>query len=139
MNWTKKQPLPNVPSCNLRVQTSHGLILYQKIVRGIIKEKNMILSLDRLQIRRYCATGGIDMNDEKFAAIMGVLVEQVVHLIAENYEYDELVASNAFYNSKVYALLEQEETKLWHFSPLTLFNLFVEEQKTGSFELPEED
>ena len=81
----------------------------------------------------------IDMNDEKFAPIMGILVEQVVHLIAENYEYDELVASNAFYNSKVYALLEQEETKLWHFSPLTLFNLFVEEQKTGSFELPEED
>lgn len=40
--------------------------------------------------------------------------------------------------SKVYALLEQEETKLWHFSPLTLFNMFDEEQKTGSFELPEE-
>ena len=38
----------------------------------------------------------------------------------------------------VYALLEQEETKLWHFSPLTLFNMFDEEQKTGRFTLPEE-
>lgn len=78
------------------------------------------------------------MNNEKFAAIMGVLVEQVVHLIAEAYSYDEPAASNAFYNSKVYALLEQEETKLWHFSPLTLFNMFDEEQKTGDFEFPEE-
>ncbi len=78
------------------------------------------------------------MNDEKFTAVLGVLVEQVVHLIAEHYAYNELVASNAFYNSRVYALLEQEETKIWHFSPLTLFNMFDEEQKRGSFELPEE-
>ena len=78
------------------------------------------------------------MNDEKFTAVMGVLVEQVVNLITENYAYDELTAANAFYNSEVYALLEQEETKLWHFSPLTLFNMFDEEQKTGRFTLPEE-
>ena len=57
------------------------------------------------------------MGEEKFSAIMSVLVEQVVHLITENYAYDEITASNEFYNSKVYALLEQEETKLWHFSP----------------------
>lgn len=49
-----------------------------------------------------------------------------------------MTASNEFYSSKVYALLEQEETMLWHLSPLTLFNLFDEEKKTGSFELAEE-
>lgn len=79
------------------------------------------------------------MEAEKFSAVMGMLVEQIVHLIAENYAYDEMIASNEFYNSKTYALLEQEETKLWHFSPLTLFNMFDEEKKTGSFILPEED
>ena len=78
------------------------------------------------------------MGEEKFGAVMGLLVEQIVHLITENYAYDEMIASNEFYNSKVYALLEQEDTKLWHFSPLTLFNMFDEEKKTGSFELPEE-
>ena len=78
------------------------------------------------------------MGEEKFGAVMGVLVEQIVHLITENYAYDEMIASNEFYNSKVYALVEQEDTKLWHFSPLTLFNMFDEEKKTGSFELPEE-
>lgn len=78
------------------------------------------------------------MVAEKFGAVMGILVEQIVHLITENYGYDEITASKEFYSSKVYALLEQEETKLWHFSPLTLFHMFDEEKKTGSFELPEE-
>lgn len=78
------------------------------------------------------------MEAEKFCAVMGVLVEQIVHLIIENYPYSEMTASDQFYNSKVYALLEQEETKLWHFSPLTLFKMFDEEKKTGSFMLPEE-
>ena len=78
------------------------------------------------------------MEAEKFSAIMGILVGQIVHLITENHACDEVTASNEFYNSKVYALLEQEDTKLWHFSPLTLFNLFDAEKKTGTFELPEE-
>lgn len=78
------------------------------------------------------------MEAEKFSAVMGILVEQVVHLMVEKYPYDEITASREFYDSKVYALLEQEDTKLWHFSPLTLFHMFDDEKNTGSFELPEE-
>lgn len=78
------------------------------------------------------------MGEEKFGAVMGVLVPQVIRLITENYSYDEMTAANEFYASNLYALLEQEDTKLWHFSPLTLFNMFDEEKKTGSFEIPEE-
>ena len=78
------------------------------------------------------------MGKEKFGAVMGVLVPQVIPLITENYSYDEITATNEFYGSNLYALLEQEDTKLWHFSPLTLFNMFDEEKKTGSFEIPEE-
>lgn len=77
------------------------------------------------------------MGEEKFGAVMGVLVPQVIRLITENYSYDEMTAANEFYISNLYALLEQEDTKLWHFSPLTLFNMF-DEKKTGSFEIPEE-
>ena len=78
------------------------------------------------------------MNNEKFSAIMGLIVPEVVRLITENYPYDEITASRKFYRSQVYASLEQEETKLWHFSPLTLYNMFDEEQKNGSFTFPEE-
>lgn len=79
------------------------------------------------------------MEKEKFSAIMGLLVAQTIPLIAKRYHYDEITASNEFYSSKVYTLLENEETKVWHFSPLTLANMFDEEKKTGTFEIPEED
>ena len=78
------------------------------------------------------------MADKKFEAILTLLVPQVVQLICENYSVDELIASKEFYESEVYSLLEQEDTKLWHFSPLTLFNMYDEEKKTGNFEIPEE-
>ena len=78
------------------------------------------------------------MKDEKFGAVMGILVPQVICLITENYAYDEMTAANEFYTSNLYALLEQEDTKLWHFSPLTLFNMFDEEKKAVSFTIPEE-
>ena len=78
------------------------------------------------------------MGKEKFGAVMSILVPQVIRLITENYSYDEMTAANEFYRSDLYALLEQEDTKLWHFSPLTLFNMLDEEKKTGSFEIPEE-
>ena len=54
--------------------------------------------------------------------------------------YNQLVLSSekALSYLKFMGTVPQEETKLWHFSPLTLFNLFDEETKTGTFELPEE-
>ena len=78
------------------------------------------------------------MVDKKFEAILTLLVPQVINLICENYPLDEMTASREFYESKVYSLLEQEDTKLWHFSPLTLFNMFDEEKRTGDFQIPED-
>lgn len=78
------------------------------------------------------------MNNKQFTAVMGLLVPQIIRLIGENGVMDEITASDSFYRSKVYALLEQEETKLWHFSPLTLYNMYAEEQRVGAFEIPEE-
>ena len=76
------------------------------------------------------------MADKKFEAILTLLVPQVVQLICDNYLVDEIMASKEFYESKVYSLLEQEDTKLWHFSSLTLFNMYDKEKKTGDFEIP---
>lgn len=78
------------------------------------------------------------MEDKKFDAILTILVPSVIQLIVENYCVNEIVASEAFYKSGVYALLEQEDTKIWHLSPLSIFNMFDEEHKTGVFEIPEE-
>jgi hypothetical protein len=78
------------------------------------------------------------MNKKKFEAMLVLIVPQVVHLIAENYGYDEVEASKSFYESTVYSMLEQEDTKLWHLSPLTLFNMYDEEKKIGEITFPEE-
>ncbi len=82
--------------------------------------------------------GGNDMNNDKFTAMLILLVPAVVELIVKEYKLSEIKATEQFYNSKVYDLLEDENTKLWHFSPLTLFNMFDEEQKTGRITFPEE-
>ena len=78
------------------------------------------------------------MEKKKFEAMLVLIVPQVVNLIVESYPYDEVKASKEFYSSKVYSFLEQEDTKLWHLSPLTLFNMFDEERQTGMFTFPEE-
>ena len=78
------------------------------------------------------------METQKFEAMLILLVPQVISLIVENYSYDEMTAIKEIYASKVYALLEQEDTKLWHFSARTLFCMFDEEKKTGVFIIPEE-
>ena len=60
------------------------------------------------------------MEEKKFEAVLTLIVPHIIRLIMKKYSYDEITASKEFYVSKVYSLLEQEETKLWHFSPLTL-------------------
>lgn len=78
------------------------------------------------------------MEKQKFEAMLILLIPQIVHLITENYPCDEVTATKKFYDSKVYSFLEQEDTKLWHLSALTLFHMFDEEKKTGTFTFPEE-
>lgn len=78
------------------------------------------------------------MEQKKFEAVLKLLIPQVIHLITEKKNIDEVTASRDFYNSKVYELLENEKTKLWHFSPLTLFNMYEDETKIGDVIFPEE-
>lgn len=78
------------------------------------------------------------MEQKKFEAMLVLIVPKVIGLIVENHGTDEVTASKRFYESKVYSLLEEEGTKLWHLSPLTLFNMYDEELKTGNIIFPEE-
>ena len=78
------------------------------------------------------------MEKQKFEAVLMLLVPQILSLVTERYSWDEVTAHKEFYDSKVYALLEQEDTKLWHLSALTLFNMFDEERQTGTITFPEE-
>ena len=78
------------------------------------------------------------MDKKKFESMLILIVPAVVKLIVDNAHTNEIEAADMFYNSKVYAKLEQEETKLWHLSPLTIYNMFAQEQKAGEVVFPEE-
>lgn len=77
--------------------------------------------------------------DEKFNAILSIaIIPEVISLISKNENIDEIRAINEFYDSKVYSLLSDESTKIWHYSPLTIYHMWKEEKTTGEIIFPEE-
>jgi len=78
------------------------------------------------------------MNPEKLSALLAIINPSVVQLIMDNRKLSNTEAVTLFYNSDLYAMLENEASKLWHLSPLTLYELFEEELTTGSINYPEE-
>jgi len=78
------------------------------------------------------------MNPEKLSALLTVLNPAIIQIIMENKNLTNIEATKLFYNSDVYAMMETEASKLWHLSPLTLYELFEEELATGNINYPEE-
>ncbi len=77
--------------------------------------------------------------DEKFNALLSIcIIPQTIALIAQKEGYDEMQAMNEFYKSQVYDFLSKEETKMWHYSPMTLYTLWKHESETGKIIFPEE-
>jgi len=78
------------------------------------------------------------MTPEKLSALLAILNPPVVQLIMDNRKLTNIEAATLFYNSALYAMLENEASKLWHLSPLTLYELLEEEITTGTINYPEE-
>lgn len=76
--------------------------------------------------------------DDKFNAVLSIaLIPQTVALIVEKDGLDDLAAINEFYQSKVYDFLSNEETKMWHYSPMTVYMMWKHEKETGEVVFPE--
>ncbi|MCM1321831.1 MAG: hypothetical protein NC041_09680 [Bacteroides sp.] len=78
------------------------------------------------------------MNENQFSALLAVIIPQIIELIVKNSNISEVQAVSYFYKSKLYAELSEEKTKLWHYSPLTLYSLYQDELITGTYDYPEE-
>ena len=78
------------------------------------------------------------MTPEKLSALLAIISPSVVQLIMNNRKLSSTEAVKLFYDSDLYAMLENEASKLWHLSPLTLYELFEEELTTGNINYPEE-
>jgi len=78
------------------------------------------------------------MTPEKLSALLAILNPSVVQLLMDSRKLTNVEATKLFYNSALYAMLENESSKLWHLSPLVLHELLEEELETGIINYPEE-
>lgn len=77
------------------------------------------------------------MDNGRFHAILPLIVAALTDMIATEYLLDENTAIDRLYATQLYSYLENEETKRWYYSTYKLFDLFKQELKTGSLDLPE--
>ncbi|MDR1013696.1 MAG: hypothetical protein LBL86_01770 [Coriobacteriales bacterium] len=66
------------------------------------------------------------------ARTMDFFDRQVSVLIKQRHEVDEHEAVRMFLSSKTYRMLTDDEMKLWHLSPLALYDIWESEHLTGS-------
>ena len=78
------------------------------------------------------------MTQEQLPSFLAVIIPRILMKLTEDKKIAGQEAVRILYNSEMYAILEQEETKLWHLSVDTLYTLLDEELSTGIITFPEE-
>jgi hypothetical protein len=71
-------------------------------------------------------------------AMLEFILPRLIKAIMDDNDISENDVFTLLYSSKLYEKLAREETKLWHLSVPTLYEMFKEEQDTGSITYPEE-
>ena len=72
-----------------------------------------------------------------FESILPLKVEGIVELLIEERNMSLEDALEYLYSSQLYALLEQEEMKMWYYSSKMLLYLLENEKNTGELKLPQ--
>jgi hypothetical protein len=80
----------------------------------------------------------MQMDKKKYSSFMALHTHQIVEQLAKLKEVSKATALDLFYKSEFYKLYEQEDTKLWHFSVVTLTDLVMQELTNGRIEFPVE-
>jgi hypothetical protein len=78
------------------------------------------------------------MTNIEFKAILQMLVPMIIEIIMKKKNLPIIPAVKLLYASKLYEKLEIESTKLWHLSPLALYEILEIEQQTGELIFPTE-
>lgn len=71
------------------------------------------------------------MTNVTSPAILQGIDSQVAGLIARTREIEPLEALRLFLASETHQMLLDDDLKLWHLSPLAIFDLWENEQATG--------
>ena len=77
------------------------------------------------------------MIDRKtFNAVLMAMSMALVNKIVAETSQGEDEAINRLYSSALYAILEREETKVWHYSVPMLYEIYQLENATGKLVFP---
>ncbi len=79
------------------------------------------------------------MNKEQFDAILPIICNDLVQYISQKQNITLRAALFKLYNSKLYEVLEKEETKAWRYDTPILYSLFEKGEQTGTIKLPDVD
>ena len=77
------------------------------------------------------------MDKAKFEALLPLIVAALMQKILERKKISHDEAFSQLYGSRLYFFLDDEKTKVWHYSVEKLYQLFDDEITTGTLELPE--
>lgn len=78
------------------------------------------------------------MSEKGIKGMLELIVPRLLRMIMEKQSLTEKEALTQLYASELYRQLEREETKLWHLSIPTLYEMWLEEKKSGHITYPEE-
>ena len=79
---------------------------------------------------------GGSLDKAKFEALLPLIVTVLIKKIVERKKISEDEAFSQLYGSRLYFALDDEKTKVWHYSTDKLFQLFEGEMAAGELELP---
>ena len=71
------------------------------------------------------------MNNRTPPPILQNFDSEVADLIAKSRNISDMDALRLFLDSKTHEMLADDTLKLWHFSPLDIFDMWESEQATG--------
>lgn len=78
------------------------------------------------------------MSEKGIKGMLELIVPRLLRMIMEKQLLTEKEALTQLYASDLYRQLEREETKLWHLSIPTLYEMWLEEKERGHITYPEE-
>ena len=71
------------------------------------------------------------MSEKGIKGMLELIVPRLLRMIMEKQSLTEKEALTQLYASDLYRQLEREETKLWHLSIPTLYEMWLEEKESG--------
>ena len=78
------------------------------------------------------------MSEKGIKGMLELIVPRLLRMIMEKQSLTEKEALTQLYASDLYRQLQREETKLWHLSIPTLYEMWLEEKESGHITYPEE-